>query len=148
MRAVVFEGTTDEVMAALAYMNAEVAKGEAEAEAVEDEKTYPPTGHVSVEFARRALARLPLSTRQRMVLGAIYQAEDKGVLGTKLHKLFSFSPAQFRGMMGAFGRRMWNTDGPGYGLFFRKEWDGDQGSMRYTLTPEAREAVRLELVED
>jgi hypothetical protein len=146
MRTLVFEGSPAEIAETLKMLD--VAKFETETP--EPENSYPAKGWVSVDYARRFLSRDPaLSDNQRKVLAMLYEAGDKGVHGTRLAELLGLKAAQFRGLMGALGRRLWMTQGgAGYGMFFAKVWNPGEGSYNYTLSEGAREAVRLELIED
>lgn len=151
MRAVILEGNPLEIAEALKAMevapsstNVTVSKDGLEGDEDDDEDAEP----VSLEVGRRFLARRELHPNQKSVMTAIYNADDKGILGTELQKRLKYEPAQFRGLMGALGRRLGNTKGYiDYTYFFDQEWETDAGSYRYKFPATSREAVKLEIID-
>lgn len=96
----------------------------------------------SSEVAHRVLTRIGLSKEQRTVLKVLSDAGDAWTLASKLQTATGYSPGQFAGLMGAFGRRLTHTKGyVGGSGFFDQEWDHDHGCYRYRLPPSVREAV-------
>lgn len=152
MKAYVFEGTPEEIAETLKAMGlsqstAIVAPGsaalEAEADSAEEEREWRP---LPIPVARRVLSRIALAEKPKMAILAVYNSGDAGMLGSDLCKRLKYSSAQFRGMMGAFGRRIANTKGWEDGMsFFRYEWDAEDG-YRYFLPDECRAAVEAELM--
>jgi hypothetical protein len=97
---------------------------------------------VSTDVAFRALTRIKLGKQMKAVLQRVYQRGDKWTSATLLQKEIDYTPAQFAGLMGAFGRRLINT--PGYVLdssFWEYEWDGEQSCYLYRLPAPVRAAV-------
>jgi hypothetical protein len=97
---------------------------------------------VSADVAFRALTRIKLGKEMKAVISRIYSGGDAWTSAALLQEEIGYRPAQFAGLMGAFGRRLVNT--PGYVLnssFFEYEWDGQQSCYLYRLPPPVRTAV-------
>lgn len=97
---------------------------------------------VSTDVAFRALTRIKLGRQIRAVIRRVYLGGDKWTSATVLQKEVGYTPAQFAGLMGAFGRRLVNT--AGYVLnssFWEYEWDGQQSCYLYRLPAPVRAAV-------
>lgn len=97
---------------------------------------------VSADVAFRALTRIKLGKQTRAVVRRVYSGGDKWTSAALLQKEIDYSPAQFAGLMGAFGRRLVNT--PGYVLnssFWEYEWDSQQSCYLYRLPAPVRAAV-------
>jgi hypothetical protein len=97
---------------------------------------------VSTDVAFRALTRIKLGRQVRAVIRRVYLGGDKWTSATLLQKEVGYTPAQFAGLMGAFGRRLANT--AGYVLnssFWEYEWDGQQSCYLYRLPAPVRAAV-------
>lgn len=144
MKAVILDGTPNEIGEALKAMNIKMENiavtQEIETKSNENEEAV---GMPKV-FARRVLTRIGLAPSQKTMLKAIYDSGDGGILGSELLDILEYSQAQFRGMMGAFGRRIANTDGfsNDFTSFFLWEWDSEASSYRYWLDGETRAAVK------
>lgn len=105
--------------------------------------------YVSSDVAFRALTRIKLGKETKAVLNRIYKAGDAWTPATLLQEEITYSPNQFAGLMGAFGRRLVNT--PGYVLhsaFFEQEWDGERSCYLYRLPPTVRAAVEKARIPD
>lgn len=151
MKAVILEGSPQEVGQALKEMG--ISSGEAvvtskEIEAppekiAEEEEEWMP---MPTDVGRAFLTRIPLAPLQKKTILKIYRAGDKGIMGNELAETLKYSSAQFRGMMGAFGRRMVHTDGFVEGMyFFDQEWIDNVG-YRYRLPETSQAAVEAELL--
>ena len=106
----------------------------------EDESSF-----VTTRFARRVLRRRRIRPRMKKLLVALYEAHPDGVSASTLQKVVDYSPAQYAGLMGAFGRRVANTDGyDSEAEFFKWEWDEDEGVWKCRLPDTVREALALE----
>jgi hypothetical protein len=160
MKAIVFDGTPQEVAEALKAMgvaapiSAAVAQqapvsineGKTEEEDNGDDEE-DGTQPLPLLVAKRVLNRLPtISKNMKKALVALHKVGDEGLLGSELCKLLDFEQSQFRGMMGAFGRRVANTEGwyDGAG-FFEYDWDAENG-YRYKLFDTSRKAVEAVLL--
>lgn len=105
--------------------------------------------YVSSDVAFRALTRIKLGKETKAVLGMVHAGGKAWTPATALQKKIKYSPSQFAGLMGAFGRRLVNT--PGYVLhsaFFEQEWDADQSCYVYRLPPSVRSAVEKARIPD
>jgi hypothetical protein len=147
MKGYLFEGTAQEVIEAMTAMQAVSGSG------LGSEPTPPPAvaptvgeegeekQFVSTEVARRVLSRRPLSREQLGVLKMLHTAFPGWVPAGKLQAAISYTPAQFAGLMGAFGRRFSHTDGYVQNTWlFDAEWDYDVGAYNYRL-PETMKAA-------
>ena len=100
---------------------------------------------VTIQFARRALRRLKLSKPMKKVLRALYEAGTEGLPLATLQDVAGYTPAQFAGLMGAFGRRLANTeDFDSEAWFFEYPEDEETGTWTYRLPETVREALALE----
>ncbi len=100
---------------------------------------------VTKAVAQKMLRRRPLAPEQRTTIKEIHAAYPKTALATELQMKLNYTPAQFAGLMGAFGRRLSHTGGFVAGTkFFAKEWDYTAGCYRYSLPNSVREAVAEE----
>ena len=86
---------------------------------------------VTAAFARHVLTRLPLSRAMKKVLRALLDAHPDWLPPPALHRAAGYSkPAQFRGLMGAFGKRMANTEGyDPEAHFFEYRWNEDENVL-------------------
>ena len=128
------EGTAEEIgnaLKALSYkgvlnataleLNGSVMPAVAKPEAADIEEVF-----VSTEFAKRALQRLPLSRPMKSVLKKLYETHPGSLSTEELHDVADYTPPQFAGLMGAFGRRLANTSGyDGEKEFFVWRWNED-----------------------
>lgn len=157
MKAIVFDGTPQEVAEALKAMGvappmsaavANIAPVESDdGDADESEDDEEGTQPLPILVAKRVLSRLPtISKNMKKALVALHKAGDSGLLGSELCELLDFDQSQFRGMMGAFGRRVTHTEGwyDGAG-FFEYDWDAENG-YRYKLFDTSRKAVEAVLL--
>ena len=159
MKAVIFDGTPQEVAEALKAMGvaaptsaavaqiAPVTVNDGEAEKDDGNDEHDGTQPLPLLVARRVLNRLPtISKNMKKALVALHKVGDEGLLGSELCKILDFEQSQFRGMMGAFGRRVVNTEGwyDGAG-FFEYDWDAENG-YRYKLFDTSRKAVEAVLL--
>jgi hypothetical protein len=97
---------------------------------------------VSADVAFRMLTRIKLSEQTQAVIAAIYNGGDKWTSAKKLQQVINYTPSQFAGLMGAFGRRLVNTPGWVAGsAFFDYKWDADQSCYLYRIPPTVRLAI-------
>ena len=103
--------------------------------------------YVTTRFARRALVRIKLSKPMRKLLRALYKAHPNWLSQATMREASGYEPAQYAGLMGAFGRRLANTDGyDSEAYFFDVKWDDDQEEWVYRLPDSVREALTVEKV--
>lgn len=104
---------------------------------------------VGTDVGFRALTRLKLGKETKAILKELYAAGEDWTSAKQLQKLTGYSPSQFAGLMGAFGRRVGNT--PGYvrdSSFFEYDWDEAQSCYLYRLPSSSRAAVEKARVLD
>lgn len=148
MRMFVFEGSVDEIKALQKEL---MRSGGAETFAIEpslpaadpsEADLTPGRGFVSTDVALRFLTRRPLSKEQRAVIKAVYDSHPDGILATALQKLIGYSTSKFAGLMGAFGRRLVNTQGYiDYTWLFDNRWESEHSCNRYRFPGSVRRAV-------
>jgi hypothetical protein len=143
----VFEGTVEEIKELQRELMQSGAPtigiaAEADCEQGANDGLTPGRQFVSSEVAFRFLTRRPLSAEQRAVINAIYNSHPDGILATDLQRAINYRPSEFAGLMGAFGRRLVNTQGyVDHTWIFDNQWQGEQGCNRYRLPESVRIAV-------
>ena len=151
MRLIVLEGTAEEVgqvvqaLPAMATVGtSSVVKSEEEApSATVSESATGDRKYVSEEFARRVLTRRSLSRAQKIMLDTLRDAYPQRVPIADLHAATNYTPAQFAGVMGAFGRRMAATDGyDKEAHFFEWEREEELGAYEAGLPESSYKAYR------
>ena len=101
--------------------------------------------YVTTAFARRTLKRLPLSPAMKKVLTALHRVDPPWLSLRALHRVSDYAPSQFAGLMGAFGRRMANTEGyDADAHFFTYRWNDEEDTWDYGLPNSVREALEPE----
>lgn len=149
MKGYMFEGTAQEVIEAMTAMQAapggEASSGAVAAVAPTVAEEGEEKEFVSTEVARRVLSRRPLSREQLGVLKMLHAAFPQWVPAGKLQAAISYTPAQFAGLMGAFGRRFSHTEGYVANTWlFDAEWDYDVGAYNYRLPETVKAAMDAE----
>ena len=147
------EGTMEEIRdvlrvlprAAMLHTTAVELTDETAPSPTSSESAESESSVVTTRFARRALTRLRLSPPMRRVLAALYEAHPGWLSLPTLHGIAEYKPAQFAGLMGAFGRRVANTEGYDSDLlFFESRWNENEETWDYRLPDTVREALALE----
>lgn len=146
VKLVVIDGTPEEVVAVAKglEMGTVVPAGVAPAAPPSDMDAEDKV-FVTIEVARKVLSRRPLSREQMAVLKTLAKRHPDWVPAADLHKVTGYTPAQFAGLMGAFGRRVTHTEGyvPGTWMF-DAEWNYDIGAYDYRLPDSVLEAMKAE----
>lgn len=141
MKLYIFEGTPEEISKAMpmvSEMNTGL-KEDIELEAPADAEEVFVTKH----FARRVFTRRRLSDGLSSMFGALAEAYPGWVLITDLHEATGYSPSEFAGLMGAFGRRISHTNGYDEELaFIERDWDDEAGEWKYRLPDSVYEAYQ------
>ena len=102
---------------------------------------------VTTRFARRALTRLKLSKPMRNLLRALCEAHPNWLSQAEMCDASGYHGSQYSGLMGAFGRRLANTDGyDSEAHFFEYQWDEDNEAWVYRLPDSVREVLATEKV--
>ena len=147
MKMFVFEGTAEEIsMVARSMLPATIGDVSLSLEVQDGTRTQSsdqPTKFVTVEFARRVLGRRPvLSKPLKRVLKTLNEAHPEWTLVNDLHSAARYTPAQFAGLMGAFGRRMSHTEGYDKDAhFFDFRWNDENDAWEYRLPDAVREVL-------
>jgi Ser/Thr protein kinase RdoA (MazF antagonist) len=149
MKGYMFEGTAQEVIEAMTAMQAASSSDTSSETAAAVAPTVAEEGEekefVSTEVARRVLSRRPLSREQLGILKMLHAAYPGWVPAAKLQAAISYTPAQFAGMMGAFGRRFSHTEGFVENTWlFDAEWDYEVGAYNYRLPETVKVAMDAE----
>lgn len=147
MKAIILDGTPDEIAEALNGMKVGIGKSNLHHDAISLQNNNDDDAdclEIPKFFAKRVLSRIGLSENQKILLKSIYDTGDDGILTSELTDALKIDQSQFRGVMGSFGRRVTGTDGysTDYAPFIDWEWDSEAGSCRYRLVGEVREAVK------
>lgn len=140
----IIEGSADEVVAIAKGLE---GSGSTEAAAVAPPAELDPEDKIFVSFevARKVFSRRPLSAEQKAVVTTLAKAYPNWVPASDLHAATGYSPAQFAGLMGAFGRRFTHTDGfvPNSWLF-DANWNYEKSGYDYKLPETVYEAAKAE----
>ncbi|MEA3036430.1 MAG: hypothetical protein QOH04_2202 [Sphingomonadales bacterium] len=134
----IVEGTPDEIAQYEAFALRHGPSTQATQPAVEEADWE----FVSTDVAFRALTRIKLGKETKAVLTRVYLGGEEWTSAAFLQKEIGYTPAQFAGLMGAFGRRLVNT--PGYvsgSAFWEWEWDSQKSCYLYRLPAPVRAAV-------
>ncbi len=143
MKLIIFDGTPEEFSSAAPALRSGFG-GQIE---VPGALAGPPTVKVeggrfmTSDEARKVLTRLQLSDAMRKVLLKLRHAGEQMLSSEELRAEVGYNADQFRGMMGAFGRRIANTIRGKDLWFFRKDWDGTTGRLSMGLPPSVRQAM-------
>lgn len=97
---------------------------------------------VSEEIAFRVLKRRALSPEQRAMLGKMRENYPSWTTFSDLMGATGYSSSQLSGLLGAFGKRVYSTEGYEEDtLFFDQEWDYENDVYRYRLPESSYRAV-------
>ncbi len=148
MKLYVYDGTPDEISQVVQKLQATTPAGSKcdESEGVLlPQDPDGPKKFVETDFARRTLSRIKLSDPFKAMIRVLNKAHPEWVHISELHEAAGYKPAQFAGLMGAFGRRMAHTKGYEEDAhFFDYEWDEETEAWKYRLPETVHEAIRLE----
>ena len=145
IKAVLLEGEAAEISAALEhFMSGGRASKEAKAILVESQaEDDDPSEYVGSEVAKLALTRIKLAPHQKLLLRTLVESHPNYVSANDLMQKLGQSSPQFRGFMGAFGRRFSYTEGWGEGEeFFDQHWDHEAGCYQYRLPDHILDVVK------
>ncbi len=141
-----FEGSPEEFSAV-----ANVLMGEGDASIKVENATPEPERRVdgqklgrkfvTVDEAKNVLTRIPLKPPMANVLRVLLKAGERRILSEELMRSNNHSVEQFRGLMGAFGRRLVNTVGNAT-WFFDDKWDHEHHQNTYRLPPSVLQALK------
>ncbi len=132
------EGTVEEISRLLLLVDASPAsrleRGRGEAS-----KASP---FVSEDLAIAVLTRRPLGETHAKMLNLLDLAGEDWTPAPGIQQELGLSTREFAGVLGAFGKRLSNTDGVGSRSFFDQYWDGENGYNLYRLPSAVRAALR------
>jgi hypothetical protein len=132
---IVVEGTTKEIADLIRELNDEQVSDFAAA--ADDDSRW-----VSEDLAFRVLKRRALSPEQRAVLGKMKANHPAWTTFNELLEATGYSTSQLSGLLGAFGKRVYSTEGyEDDTYFFDQEWDYENDANRYRLPDSAYRAV-------
>ncbi len=142
-----FEGTLEELTLVLQALQATKTATEPTPEINQQAMADEPEKFVTPEFLRRALERHPLTRNTVALLEALCKAEeDVGLSYETLRKKIGmhtdqeFTVQQLTGVIGSFGKRLYQTDGYDGASYF--EYKLVDGIWHYGLPTALREVVR------
>lgn len=135
--------TADQVSIAPSVEQREMPVADAAASAASASGKSATKVFASEEVAKRVFTRRPMSIEQTAVVKLLASAYPNWVLATALQKAAGYTPAQFAGLMGAFGRRFSHTEGHVDGSWlFDAEWDYTANCYNYRLTEGVHKAAK------
>jgi hypothetical protein len=141
MKVILFEGTPEEFSAASQALKGSLASPLQEVQLGEPVETATHEGRfVTLDEARKILSRIPLAKVMRQVLVKLHAAGEQKLTSEELRAATGYNANQFRGLMGAFGRRVTNTVGKNV-WFFWKQWDPTTSQYNWGLPPSVRQAI-------
>ena len=149
MKLFVYEGTPGEIAEVAQLMGAPSQSQAKQANSSPTDGTIPEENEeLSVEQVKRVFQRRTLHEPMRKVLRLLYEAGENRIKSDELKEALNYSNPEFRGMLGAFGRRLKNTDGIPDGIrLFDEAWDEDLRQKTWTLPVNVRKALEdLKLV--
>jgi uncharacterized protein YneF (UPF0154 family) len=144
-----FEGTTQEfseIAGTLGFGDKATDQSTISLPPIEEEQRSDENRFVSVDEAIVVLTRLSLSNNVYLILRLLYESGSRRLFTEDLRKATHLNGNQFRGLMGAFGRRLSNTV-PSNVHFWDDKWDGNEYQKTWTLPASVREALeKLKIV--
>ena len=144
MRIVIFEGSTSEYAAVQHLFGSKSNASETESQHATQASPVPndpgSKPFVNAQQAERILSRLELSRRMLTILKTLYDAGGRRVNSEDLRRAAKTNANEFKGILGAFGRRIAHTS-PGH-LFFDQRWDSSSNQYTWTLPESVRIAIR------
>ena len=155
MKLLIVEGTVEEIREVIPMLQSFTSETKIVTREIDEstldseEQRSAEKRPVTLEFALRALTRRPLSEPQRKVLKALYDAHPDCVTSLALREVADYgSSHQLAGLMGAFGRRLSNTEGfDENAYFFQWQRDAKNEVWEYRLAETVLEALeRTQLV--
>jgi hypothetical protein len=149
MKLFVYEGTPSEI-AEVAHLIGASSRNQGERATSNETNgaTSEDNEELSVEQVKRVFQRRPLLEPMKVFLRELYKAGEERIKSDDLKAALGYGNAEFRGMLGAFGRRLKNTEGLPEGVRLLDEaWDHDLRQKTWALPPNVRKALEnLKLV--
>jgi hypothetical protein len=149
MKLFVYEGSPEE-LAEVAQLIGTPTKNPVKASDVheDDEKSAAQNENLTVDQIKSVFTRRAFAEPYKTILLQLYKAGDGRVKSDDLKKSLNYSSSQFRGILGAFSRRLKNTPGiPKGARLFDEAWDEDLRQKTWKLPLNVRKALEdLKLV--
>lgn len=157
MKAIILEGTPEEIRAALPSLDqsasalilantASKPTAKTAPAGDEDDEDFE-VSYIEKQTARRYLSRRKLHDTQRTIFQTLAAVHPEKVTAPELQEKLGVTTSQFAGMMGALGRRLTHTPGWVEGdCLFVQEWDTERGYYHYGLPESVMTALKLEKV--
>jgi hypothetical protein len=143
MKLFVYEGSPTEI-AEIAQLIGKPTKSLIETSVFpeSDEKAAERSECLSVEQIKLVFERRNLGKPYKIILQHLYRAGDNRVKSDDLRKALNYTQAQFRGIFGAFARRLKKTPGiPNGARLFDEAWDEDLRQKTWALPANVRKAL-------
>ena len=148
MKMYVFEGTPEEIAKVAGSMNLgktwikdDITKSSGNGVSRFPKSDESPGKFVTEDFAVHAMTRLELSQSLFSVLKKLFDTKTGFVSSDELYTASQYTPPQFAGMMGAFGRRMFHTKNYDEEAHFWDWQEASDGSWEYRLPTTVRNAI-------
>jgi hypothetical protein len=144
MKFMIFEGTTQEFTVVAPSMGLKPPNSPEKTEeiAADPSEDAEASEYMTVNQVKAVLGRRHLDESMKTMLVELYKNGEERVSSDTLKEALDFSPEQFRGMLGAFGRRRANTQGvPKSAQLFDQVWDHELHQKTWTLPPNTRKAL-------
>ncbi|MEO7178904.1 MAG: hypothetical protein ABIW83_08670 [Allosphingosinicella sp.] len=135
------EGTVEEVAKLLSLISSPVEATPPLPSPRAQVRSDGPTPFISESRAYDVLTRRTLGETHANLLQVLYQAGDGWTAAPQLQSALGLSTRAFAGLLGAFGKRVSNTEGDGPQTFFDQYWNHDVGYNLYRLPPSVRAAL-------
>ncbi|HEY4380204.1 MAG TPA: hypothetical protein VGN01_07655 [Acidobacteriaceae bacterium] len=143
MKLFVYEGSPAEIAEVAQLIGAPTKNPVKTADVPEaDEKAAEPSEGLSVEQIKLVFERRALGKPYKIILQHLYKAGENRVKSEDLRKALNYTKPQFRGLLGAFARRLKKTTGiPKGARLFDEVWDEDLRQKTWTLPLNVRTAL-------
>jgi hypothetical protein len=143
MKLFVYEGSPKEIAEVARLMGAPTQNPVKTSNNPEDdEKTAERSEDLSVDQIKLVFTRRALGEPFRKILEHLYKAGDSRVKSDDLKEELNYTNPQFRGIFGAFARRLKKTPGiPNGARLFDEAWDEDLRQKTWGLPVNVRKAL-------
>jgi hypothetical protein len=143
MKLFVYEGSPREIAEVAIIMGSSSpipAYSGPDGDAVEDGSDVGD--ELTVDQVKQVLTRRSLAEPLENMLVLLYKANNARMKSDDLKEALAYNAHQFRGMLGAFGRRLKNTQGIPKGVrLFDEYWDEELRQKTWALSANVRKAL-------
>jgi hypothetical protein len=143
MKLFVYEGSPKEIAEVARLMGSPTQNPEKTSDSPEnEEKEAERSEDLSVAQIKLVFERRVLAEPYKVILRHLYRAGEDRVKSDDLKKELNYTNPQFRGILGAFGRRLKNTQGiPNGARLFDEVWDENLRQKTWTLPENVRKVL-------